>query len=203
MIFHPQTQSGFTLVETLVAITILLIVITGPLTITTSAARSTSFSSEQVVAFFLAQEGAEIMQKVREDASIGRIDSPSNPTFAWSRIMSEDDSGPNEGPYYRCFATNGCGLELIRNAGTIVVSTQLDCRANGRDCDLLIGPNDADKYTHIPGVGHVPSGFTRIIKLTTDPSNDAVRVESIVTWRTNSQRVEQEVKVETYLYNIY
>lgn len=49
--------------ETLVAITILLIVVVGPMKIIISASNSTSFSGEQVVAFFLAQEGAEIAQK--------------------------------------------------------------------------------------------------------------------------------------------
>lgn len=67
MMYVRNTQSGFSLVETLVAITILLIVISGPLAISTSTARSTSFSSEQVEAFFLAQEGAELAQKIRDD----------------------------------------------------------------------------------------------------------------------------------------
>lgn len=64
---HYSKQSGFSLVETLVAITILLVVIIGPMTISSSAAKSTSFASEQVTAFFLAQEGAELIEKARND----------------------------------------------------------------------------------------------------------------------------------------
>ena len=59
MIYLQDKQKGFSLVETLVAISILLIVIVGPMTISMSTAKSSSFASEQVQAFFLAQEGLE------------------------------------------------------------------------------------------------------------------------------------------------
>jgi prepilin-type N-terminal cleavage/methylation domain-containing protein len=52
-------QSGFSLVETLVAISLLLIMIVGPMAISAKTAKSTSFASEQVQAFFLAQEGLD------------------------------------------------------------------------------------------------------------------------------------------------
>ena len=67
MIFYQQKQSGFSLVETLVAISILLIVIVGPMTISMQSAKSSSFASEQVQAFFLAQEGLELAEKARDD----------------------------------------------------------------------------------------------------------------------------------------
>ncbi|MCA9360544.1 prepilin-type N-terminal cleavage/methylation domain-containing protein [Candidatus Kaiserbacteria bacterium] len=90
---------GFSLVETLVAITILLIIIIGPMTISSSTARSTSFASEQVVAYFLAQEGAELAQKARDDFLLENfyVDS-SEPYIGWDKFT--DDGG---GTYKQCF----------------------------------------------------------------------------------------------------
>ena len=70
MIKNNSKQSGFSLIETLVSISILLIVIVGPMSISNNSAKGSSFSNEQVTAFFLAQEGAELAQKGRDDLVI-------------------------------------------------------------------------------------------------------------------------------------
>jgi len=196
MIFPYHSQQGFTLVETLVAITILLIVITGPLTISTSAARSTSFSSEQVVAFFLAQEGAEIMQKARDEQVILRFLPPSDSRYLvdpWAPFA--DISGT----YSLCFLTNGCGLALDTDSvGTIKVPIPcIDQR-----CALYFDETEGRaKYFHDAPITTPVTPFTRVIKLA--PVGNGLKIESIVTWRTGGQREVQEVKVETYLYDIY
>lgn len=203
MMYTRQSQQGFTLVETLVAITILLLVITGPLTISTSAARSTSFSSEQVVAFFLAQEGAELMQKARDDVLLRKFLPTSNPSYRanpWGIVMSESPSGP----YADCFISNGngCGLELNTDTNGTLRSPVL-CTAG--NCILYFDDStDRAKYTHVsPFSGAPPTSFSRVITLSTILGSRDVKVESTVTWRTGSQREMQEVKVETYLYNVY
>ena len=119
---YKHSQSGFSLVETLVAITILLIIIVGPMTITSQSARSTSFSSEQVVAFFLAQEGLELMQKERDEYyNLHFRNETANPT-PWSDFLSSSI-------YTTC--VSGCGpyLEAGSNELVRVVScTDGPCR---------------------------------------------------------------------------
>jgi prepilin-type N-terminal cleavage/methylation domain-containing protein len=198
MIMPHHTEKGFTLVETLVAITILLIVITGPLTISTSAARSTSFSSEQVVAFFLAQEGAEIVQKARDDVVIRKFLPIANANYVadpWSQVM--DDTS---GPYADCFTTNGCGLELNTDT-TGSLETPIECI--GTSCQLYYEDTAGvrSRYTH-ETTGNEATIYSRKITLTA-VSTDDVMVESVVTWRTGGQRQDQEVRVETYLYDVY
>lgn len=201
MTFHSQ-QSGFTLVETLVAITILLLVIIGPMTISSSAARSTSFSSEQVVAFFLAQEGVELAQKARDDyvltAFLPTTDSNYNAT-PWSDFSDSAASGD----FYECFTAQGCALEIENDsAGTVSVAGQ--CTGAGTDCRLHFDSSgDRQAYTHDAGGGsHEQTPYTRVVKFQQN-ADRSVSVISQVFWRTGSQRQAQDVVVESYLYNVY
>ncbi len=196
-------KSGFTLVETLVAITILLLVIVGPMSIISTATHSTNFSSEQVVASFLAQEGIELVQKARDDLVLEDFSSGTEDNSAWQDFLD------SSGAFGEC-VDNGsglpeaCGLEMATNAaGTVSV---VDCNAANRDnCRLYINSNDAQRsrYTHNSG-GNAETIYFRTINLQPDPSGIRdVLVTSKVTWRTGEQRREQEVEMVTYLYNVY
>ena len=59
-------KKGFTLLETLVAIAILIATILGPLTLASSSIRAASTSKNQIVAFNLAQEGIEFVRNKRD-----------------------------------------------------------------------------------------------------------------------------------------
>ncbi len=187
------TQSGFSLVETLVAITILLIVIIGPMTIISSTANSTSFASEQVVAFFLAQEGAELAQKARDDAVL--------PVFLTTNNGWQTFSDTNTGALYEdCFSSTGCGLWVGEDtAGTI--QTPSLCASSG--CPLYYNAatnNVRARYTHA-NTGTLTE-FTRTIKFETVSANE-IRVISTVQWFNGSLTTPQSVEVETYLFNVY
>lgn len=202
MSLHNKNQVGFSLVEMLVAVSILLLVIVGPMTITTRTAKSTTFATEQVTAFFLAQEGLELAQKLRDDLllrsflPVGNANFISNP---WPRFSDSS----NTGVYRVCYiAGTGCGLEWSANEG--LVTAPIDCTTGANTC-LLRGntvTTGRSHFTHIGGAGTVDTLYTRRIIFT--PVNaDSVRVNSIVTWRTGNLVSSQRVEVETYLYNIY
>ena len=194
---HPS-ESGFSLVETLVAITILLVVIVGPMSISSSAARSTSFASEQVIAFFLAQEGAELVQKGRDDLLLRTfLDSSDGNYLADPWSVFTDDSA--SGRYEDCYTTSGCGLELNTDS-TGTLKTPIAC--TGTNCDLFFSATgERSRYTHEDS-GTEDTPFSRIVFLS--PVDDrSVRVVSRVYWRTGSQRAVQQVEVETYLFNVY
>ncbi len=57
---------AFTLIETFVAITILLITLVGPLSLAAQSLRLAYYSRDQVTAFYLAQEGVEYVRAVRD-----------------------------------------------------------------------------------------------------------------------------------------
>lgn len=58
---------AFTLVETLIAITILMIAIAGPLVIATKGLTSANYSKNQMIASYLAQESMEVIKNVRDN----------------------------------------------------------------------------------------------------------------------------------------
>ncbi len=193
MMFYQKKESGFSLVETLVAISILLIVITGPMAISMRSAKSSSFSSEQIQAFFLAQEGLELAQKARDELLLryfnGDITNP------WGQFTN------TSGTFANCFVTGvstaGCGLQWSSTAG--VLASPVSC-STVSNCLLYRASSGRSWFTHT-SLGNESTIFTRRIYFT--QNGNEVRVRSLVTWRTGSVVSEQRVEVETYLYNVY
>jgi len=60
-------KSGFTIVESLIAITILVLAITGTTTAIQTGLSSYLFSKNQIIAFYLAQEGLEQIKNIRDE----------------------------------------------------------------------------------------------------------------------------------------
>ena len=195
---YPHSQSGFSLVETLVAITILLVVIVGPMSISSSAAKSTSYASEQVIAFFLAQEGAEIAQKGRDNLLLRNfLDSSDGNYLADPWALFTDNTAT--GVYRQCYTTSGCGLELNTNT-TGTLKNPIACTST--NCDLFFNDSSGrSRYTHV-STGGTDTAFSRIIFMSA-VGDRSVRVVSRVYWRTGAQRALQQVEVETYLFNVY
>ena len=195
---HHISQSGFSLVETLVSITILLIVITGPLAISSSAAKSSSFSSEQVTAFFLAQEGAELVQKARDDLLVPYFNA-TNPD-PWADFTRTG----NGGLYRNCYISvnvSGCDFTIVNDK--IGSLTLVNCMTVA-NCLLYRDTatnNLRSRYGHNSS-NTASTPFTRVITLESVNANE-VKVISKVTWRTGALRVQQEAVVETRLFNAY
>lgn len=76
---HKSTEKGFTILETLVAITILVVSLTAPLTIVSQALRSSYYARDQVTAYFLAQEAVEFLRNKRDSVGLQR----STPSENW------------------------------------------------------------------------------------------------------------------------
>jgi prepilin-type N-terminal cleavage/methylation domain-containing protein len=62
-----QHKRGFTIMETLVAILILLAVITGPLAFIQSGLRASFVARDQIVAFYLAQDAMEAIKNILDN----------------------------------------------------------------------------------------------------------------------------------------
>lgn len=192
MIYYKNKQAGFSLVETLVAITLLLVIIVGPMAISSQTAKSSTFASEQVQAFFLAQEGLELAQKVRDDLRLDEFEG--SVSDGWDEFV-------NGGDYSDCFG-NGCGLEWKDSpAGEVNVD---DCSVDSCKLYRKTNTNSRSWFTYNPN-NNENTPFTRTIYFITNTpqapdSSREVYVRSVVTWRTGSLVEQQVVEVETYLY---
>jgi len=191
-----SSQSGFSLVETLVAVTILLIVIVGPMKISSQAAKSSSFSSEQVTAFFLAQEGIELMEKARDDLLLPKFVA-GNTSTPWGNFTDDTTSGQ----YQFCYKATGCGMEIKQHAKG-ELETAKDCSVSATECLLYFDSSGKRaSFTHKSG-GNVATIYTRVIKME-KVNADEVKVTSTVTWRNGALKNGQTVSVETRLFNVY
>jgi len=64
---YKNTYRGFTLVETLVAVAVLMIAIAGPLVIASKGLSAALFARDQMIASFLAQESMEVVKNTRDN----------------------------------------------------------------------------------------------------------------------------------------
>lgn len=192
---YHTSQIGFSLVETLVAITILLLVIIGPLTISSSSVRSSAFASEQVTAFFLAQEGAELAQMARDQFVLENFKNPVTRPNPWSDFSNQN------GVFQNCYTATGCSTNInTDSSGTL--SSIRNC-SDIANCKLYLNTSQSvvrSRYNHDNSGGTTP--FTRVIRFTRVGLNE-VSVISTVTWQSGFSREGQQVSVQTSLLNIY
>lgn len=93
-------KNGFTLVETLVAITILLLAITGAASAIQTGISSFTFSKDQIIAFYLAQEGFEQVRNIRNENSLKHQN--------WLTGISGNPSDP-------CYFGNACTVDPVNS----------------------------------------------------------------------------------------
>ena len=67
-------QAGFTLIETFIAITILLIAMTGPLYLVTKSLSASKLAKDQTTAIYLAQEAVEYIRNIRDSNILNNDD---------------------------------------------------------------------------------------------------------------------------------
>ncbi|MFY9462277.1 MAG: prepilin-type N-terminal cleavage/methylation domain-containing protein [Candidatus Sungiibacteriota bacterium] len=65
---HSHFNAGFTLLETIVALTVIVAAMAGPISLTTRGIFSAKFAKNKLVAVNLAQEGLEIIRQCRDNS---------------------------------------------------------------------------------------------------------------------------------------
>lgn len=172
---------GYSLVEVLVAISVLLISIVGPLTIASKGLQNSIFAKQQNIAFFLAQEGLESIIKIREEGGVkayALTGEAGGPT-AWDDIAALDS--------FDCTAETPCGVDIDD-------FTVFNC--DDRTCNLYLFESGRARYRHSSSGTETP--YRREIVL--DVNDSRAYVESTVTW---GESEDKKVRLATYIYNIY
>lgn len=183
---HTKEEQGFTIVETLVAIFILLVSITGPLAFAQNGLRASFVARDQIVAFYLAQDAIETIKNMRDNNALDGEE--------WMSELVKD----------RCVTTNNgggvghnksCNLDTVSSSVTVQTCGASQCPAMKYDSaqkEYRIGTASS------PGV---TSKFTRTIYMY-EMDNDDREMQIIVdvAWDTNFFS-NRHVYVQEYIYN--
>lgn len=170
-----SSSTGFTLIETFVAITVLLIAVLGPMSLFARAISDGIFARNQVVAFYLAQEGAELIL----NQTYSNNKQSSDGVIVWDTGLTNCDSGcsvfgDGVGNVAIDQCTGGCG-QIYFDPATGIYSGS--------------------------GVGNNKTIFRRVVKIKPVGSDGQVKkVESTVFW--NNQVLQKQFTIERYIYNL-
>lgn len=179
-------RRGFTLVETLVAITILLVAMVAPMTIAARGLQSSFFAREEVTAFVLAQEGIELV-RARRDENVLQ-------SRSW---LTDFTTGP-------CISANGCGVDardFYSGGGNAPFFScgGTACRLNYDSGALTTGLRGF--YTYRTGVGISPSLFTRVIKMNQISAGKEAEVVVQVSWQSGLFGATKTVTLQSSIFN--
>ncbi len=202
---QPSSQSGSTLIEVIVAMTIMVLGLTAMLSLAIASLAMSRATKERVVALNLAREGIELTRAVRDtnwlrDDRCWNADTPPDPALP----MAED--------YWYCGLQSGFWLLDYSDQdslGTPALATSPitaeDQIGECANCALVQNP-DSDpeniRYGHIITVPGRPIIYRRLVHIEsadpTDPSQ-IKKVTSIVWWTEKNR--PHILKLETYLTN--
>jgi prepilin-type N-terminal cleavage/methylation domain-containing protein len=181
MIYSYSKQHGFTLVETLVAITILTISITAPIVLAGEALKNAEYARDQIVAENLAQEAIESVRAIRDGqvliiARNTNLASPPN-LFGIIPIHTSASSADHSQDFT---------IDPTKPIGVSSDGTQMVWPC-GASCGSR--PLQTDGILYEYGVG-ATTPFTRTVHVTNVPlgagPSDEIKVEVTVTWRTQN-----------------
>jgi prepilin-type N-terminal cleavage/methylation domain-containing protein len=181
-------QKGFTLVETLVAISILVLAVVGPMTIAARGLQGAFFAKEQLAATYLAQEGVEFMRMQRDQ-------------YALANRGTGNDNWAGSLPAH-CKTGAGCGID-IRTMGVVECATTSGCVL--RYDASAPGGVDRGMYTHSGSYGFSPYTRTILIQDMNGSSNDSdeVLVTARVSWQSGLFGGVKTVVVQSRIFNQY
>jgi len=171
---------GFTLIETLVAITLLTIAITAPITLTGRSLAAAFYARDQVTAFHLAQEAIETVRHIRDRNAL--LTAHGIPTNIMSGIPSN---------------------------GTFIIDTLTDeiWRESELDCDIpyLKATEDGSFYGHgndpcdEEESGWAPTRFKREVEARWVRQPEELNLKVTVTWTVGSFQ-NRSFSISTNLY---
>ena len=171
-----KKQKAFTLVEVLVAISVLIIGMLSGFVLVTRALYNVAVIKDRLTASFLAQEGIELTRQIRDSNFLRILNGES---INWN-------NGLSDGSYYIKSNVEGDGPILL-----VPVDDSLEVP------NFFYDDNDDLKiYNYTDGE---LTNFNREIKITNISDNDEIRVESIMKWKTKS--IDFNLTVEDHLYN--
>jgi len=193
-----KALSGFTVIETLVAIAILLLAIVGPLSMAEKGLAAAETARQEITAFYLAQEAIEYVRNIRDTNALQGHDGDTD----WLRDLDE------------CKKRAGCGIDVTVTESPPSTSKQtMECTLTNEYCRLYqyVG----DSVTPVPtthplyGIfghrttgGWKPTEFSRKVNITNIVDKVEASVVVQVTWSTGSFG-DRHIDLKEHMFNWY
>lgn len=169
---QQHTEKGFTFVETLVAIAILVLGVVAPLALTYQSLSASRIARNQITATFLAEEAIEYVRAIRD----------SNSLSGSSWLLGLED----------CLTEGGCAID----------ETGLDkvfqCDPN-TGCGPLLYNSETAVYSYEESGNATTSPFTRTTRITETIVNQEANVAVTVSWRDGT--TQRNVSIDEILFN--
>ncbi len=184
-------KEGFTLIETLVAISILMIAIAGPLTVAHKGLTSALYARDQMIASYLAQDAIEYIKNFRDN-----------------NVLAGDSSIPWNAGFSGCMKPSKCIVDTYQGTPLSTASVSIGPGGNGI---IPWTSSNAVLYTTPRGYSHnqtvsdtvKQSTFSRYFYLVPGVAGSSGGDESnlivVVSWTTNN--VANEIKISSSIFN--
>jgi type II secretory pathway pseudopilin PulG len=199
-----KKEAGFTIIESLVAIFILILSITGPMAFTQSGLRAAFVSRDQITAFFLAQDAIEYIKNVRDNNSINILNKNGGPAINWDTGLGDCvvGSSPIETKTGCTIDTSDIGSENIRKCGSNAIGCLGSDSDGSDDIPLKIYSDDIgdNLYGFLGFRGSIDSIFSREIKMV-KINPDEYEINVFIRWNTNETIGSRQIIVKEYIYN--
>lgn len=156
--FDQGGEQGFTLLEVLIAVTILVFAITATFTSAQSGLQSSQESKNQIISYYIAQEAIEYIRNLRDTNSIVRI---ATPTTNWLKDIAENGNSSTDDP---CFPGTYCTVDAVN-------STLTQCSGGLNGCPNLMQNTTQGSPSYLmygygsAGAGWVNTNFKRVIQI--------------------------------------
>lgn len=180
---------GFTILESLVSISILAVAVTGPLVYVTNSFQAAEVARDQTIAFFLAQDAVEHIKNIRDDNGL-------DPILTRSQWLDGLDSCIVDlgDPTTKCY--------FDHTSGGAVTSTPTPCSGN------VCGPMNKSGtgssfvgYSYDTGGSWTASPFTRTIEMEEVETGEEIQVTVTIEWQTKGR--DRSVVVVEHIFNTY
>jgi len=157
-------KEGFTLIETLIAVTVLLIAIVAPMSLASEGILAARLAQDQIVAFYMAQEGVEAVRNLKDQNKL------LNQALLAGDLATCVVSDPGASPEV---ADPGCTID------TTDVFRVTNCSG---ECPIVRQGNNF--YTYRPGSAYEDTKYRRQIRVwyVNGSANQEVRTEVTIFW---------------------
>lgn len=169
---NQKTRAGFTLIETMIGVTIITLSISGPLLAASRAVVLAQISRDQLTASYLAQEAIEYVRAMRDDAYLHRYTESSGSAAAWADFVS----GAQNWSITQCITT-ACTFDPARPMG---YGSTFSLNEYSGNAPLYL---NNDIYTQQQIGTRTP--FTRTVQAVVI-SDTEVSITATVTWNSHS-----------------